>query len=235
MDEQSLIALIDDDESIRKSLARLIISAGHQVKAFASAAEFLDSAKNEMASCVVSDLRMPLVNGLQLQEALRIKAPCASIVFITGHGDIPATVSAMKAGAVDFLEKPIKADVLLEAIGRAIQRSNQMKAAAAALDHLQSCYEELTPREREVCALVSAGLLNKQVGAELAVTEKTVKEHRGRVMRKMKAESLADLVLMAERLGIRPADVSFAEAKGKLSSSAGSRSVVQRQPPIVVR
>jgi FixJ family two-component response regulator len=218
MHEKLLIAIIDDDASMRKSLTRLIGSAEHEAKAFASATEFLESSKAETACCVVSDLRMPVVSGLQLQEALRRKIPYLSMVFITGHGDIPATVSAMKAGAIDFLEKPIKGDVLLEAIGRAIERSNQLKAATTALDQLRIRYEQLTPREREVCALVSAGLLNKQVGAELSVTEKTVKEHRGRVMRKMKAESLADLVMMAERLGIRPSGASFATAKGKLLS-----------------
>jgi FixJ family two-component response regulator len=218
MNEKSIIAIIDDDESIRKSLTRLIASAGHEVKAFASATEFLESPKAETASCVVSDLRMPIMSGLQLQEALRNKIPFLSMVFITGHGNIPATVSAMKAGAIDFLEKPVRGNVMLEAIGRAIERNNQLKAEATELDRLRIRYELLTPREREVCALVSAGLLNKQVGAELSVTEKTVKEHRGRVMRKMKAESLADLVLMAERLGIRPSGASFAEAKGKLMS-----------------
>jgi FixJ family two-component response regulator len=218
MDGKTLVAIIDDDESVRRALARLVRAAGHEVTAFASATEFLASPGTEAAACVVSDLRMPEVNGLQLQEALRSKIPSVSMVFITGHGDIPATVSAMKAGAVDFLEKPVKGSVLLEAIGRAIERSNQLKAVSAEIDQLQVRYEQLTPREREVCALVSAGLLNKQVGAELAVTEKTVKEHRGRVMRKMKAESLADLVMMAERLGIRPADASFAAARGKLSS-----------------
>lgn len=217
MDGKALVAIIDDDESIRRALVRLVTAAGHEVTSFASAMEFLASPKTEAASCVVSDLQMPEVNGLQLQDALRHKIPSVSMVFITGHGDIPATVSAMKAGAVDFLEKPVKGRVLLEAIERAIERSNQLKAASTELGHLKVRYEQLTPREREVCALVSAGLLNKQVGAELAVTEKTVKEHRGRVMRKMKAESLAELVMMAERLGIRPSDASFAAAKGKLS------------------
>jgi FixJ family two-component response regulator len=216
MDRTALVAIIDDDESIRRSLTRLVTAAGHEVSAFASATEFLTSPKTEAAACVVSDLRMPVVNGLQLQEELRQKIPSVSMVFITGQGDIPATVSAMKAGAVDFLEKPVKGSVLLEAIDRAIERSNQLKVVSAELGQLQVRYEQLTPREREVCALVLAGLLNKQVGAELSVTEKTVKEHRGRVMRKMRAESLADLVLMAERLGIRPADASFASAKGKL-------------------
>jgi FixJ family two-component response regulator len=218
MDEKSLIAIIDDDESIRKSLTRLIASAGYEVKAFASGAEFLESPKTEAATCVVSDLRMPTVTGLQLQEVLCSKIPSLSMVFITGHGDIPAAVSAMKAGAVDFLEKPVKGSVLLEAIHRAIERSNRLKGTSTALDQLRIRYELLTPREREVCALVSVGLLNKQVGAELAITEKTVKEHRGRVMRKMKAESLAELVLMAERLGVRPSGDSFAVAKGRLSS-----------------
>jgi FixJ family two-component response regulator len=217
MNDKSLIVIIDDDESIRKSLARLIASAGYEVGAFASATEFLESPKTQTATCLVSDLRMPIMSGLQLQEILRSKIPSLSMVFITGHGEIAAAVSAMKAGAVDFLEKPVKGGALLEAIERAIERSNRLKGTSAALDQLRLRYELLTPREREVCALVSVGLLNKQVGAELVITEKTVKEHRGRVMRKMKAESLADLVLMAEQLGIRPSGDGFAGARGRLS------------------
>jgi FixJ family two-component response regulator len=160
MDGKALVAIIDDDESIRRALARLLTAAGHEVTAFASATEFLASPKPEAAACVVSDLRMPVVNGLQLQDALRHKIPSASMVFITGHGDIPATVRAMKAGAVDFLEKPVKGSVLLEAIERAIDRSNQLKAVATELDRLKVRYEQLTPREREVYALVSAGFVS---------------------------------------------------------------------------
>jgi FixJ family two-component response regulator len=217
MGEKPIIALIDDDESIRKSLIRLIALAGNEVRGFASGREFLESPELEAISCAVSDLRMPVMNGLQLQEALRGKISYLSVVFITGHGDIPDTVSAMKGGAVDFLEKPFKGRVLLEAIGRAVERSNKLKAVAAELGKVRIRYGRLTPREREVFALVSAGLLNKQVAAQLEAAEKTIKEHRGRIMRKMEAESLADLVLMAERLGIRPTDANFAAAKGKLS------------------
>jgi FixJ family two-component response regulator len=216
-----IVALIDDDESIRKSLVRSIQAAGYQVEPFASAAEFLESPVPEIASCVVSDLRMPGVNGLQLQEFLQSKTPFLSIVFVTGYGDIMASVSAMKAGAVDFLEKPIKRNALLEAIACAVERTIKLRNAAAEISKLRIQYERLTPREREVFALVSAGLLNKQVAAQLGAAEKTVKQHRGSIMRKIKAESLADLVLMAERLGVRPTSANFAEAKGKLSAEYG--------------
>jgi FixJ family two-component response regulator len=214
----SVVAVIDDDESIRKSFLRSIQAAGYNVEAFASAAGFLESPMPEIASCVVSDLRMPGVNGLQLQELLQSKAPFLSIVFVTGYGDIMASVSAMKAGAVDFLEKPIKRNALLEAIACAVERTIKLRNAATEISKLRIQYERLTPREREVFALVSAGLLNKQVAAQLGAAEKTVKQHRGSIMRKIQAESLADLVLMAERLGVRPTSANFAEAKGRLSA-----------------
>jgi len=217
----TIVALIDDDESIRKSLVRSIQVAGYKVEAFASATEFLGSLVPEVASYVVSDLRMPGVNGLQLQELLRSKAPFLSIVFVTGHGDILASVSAMKAGAVDFLEKPIRRSVLLEAIACAVERTSKLRNAAAEIGKLRSQYERLTPREREVFVLVSAGLLNKQVAAQLGAAEKTVKQHRSSIMRKIEAESLADLVLMADRLGVRPSGANFAQAKGKLSAEYG--------------
>jgi len=213
-----IVALIEDDASIRKSLVRSIQAAGYRVEAFASAAEFLGSLAPEVASCVVSDLRMPGMSGLQLQDLLRCKVPFLSIVFITGHADIPASVSAMKAGAVDFLEKPIRRSVLLEAIACAVDRTSKSRAAADVIGRLRIQYERLTPREREVFVLVSAGLLNKQVAAQLGAAEKTVKQHRGSIMRKIEAESLADLVLMADRLGVRPSGANFAEAKGKLSA-----------------
>jgi len=218
MRTKPIVAVVDDDEAIRKSLLRLIASAGTEVQAFMTAREFLQSSQAEVISCVVSDLRMPGINGLQLQQALQSRYPFLSMVFITGYGDIPASVSAMKAGAVDFLEKPVKGKVLLEAISRGIERSDKMRTDAAEVDRLKARYGRLTPREREVFALVAAGLLNKQVAAELGAAEKTIKQHRGSVMRKIEAESLADLVLMAERLGVRPTGGNFAFARGRLLS-----------------
>ena len=213
----AMVAVIDDDKSIRKSLVRLIQAAGYKAAAFTAAAEFLESLVLEVSSCVVSELRMPGLNGLQLQQFLQRKMPFLSLIFVTGHGDIPACVSAMKAGAIDFLEKPVRRKVLLEAIGCAVERTNKARAAIAGIGKLKIQYGRLTPREREVFALVSAGLLNKQVAAQLGAAEKTVKQHRGSIMRKMKAGSFADLVLMAERLGIRPTYANFAEAMGRRS------------------
>jgi len=198
---------------------RLLAVAGQKVHAYSSARQFLESPDCEKVACVVSDVRMPGVNGLQLQAALRSKIPYLSIIFVTGFGDVPDTVSAMKAGAVVFLEKPVRRAVLLEAIQRAAARSRQLKASAIEIHGLRTRYETLTMRERDVLALVVAGLLNKQVAAELGSSEKTIKQHRGNVMRKMDAESLADLVVMAERLGVRPAGADFSKAKGRIPSS----------------
>lgn len=217
MSDKTRIAIIDDDQSIRKSLFRMLGAAGFDVVAFASASEFLAALDTERISCAVSDLRMPGVDGLQLQKTLRARLPHLSIVFITGHGDVPAGVNAMKAGAVDFLEKPVSSGVLLEAVNRAIERSRNSLAASTEIEELKIRYRRLTPREGEVFALVAAGLLNKQIGAELGAAEKTIKQHRGRVMNKMEAGSFAELVLMAERLGIRPAETDFSKAKGKLT------------------
>jgi FixJ family two-component response regulator len=211
------VAIIDDDDSVRRSLLRLLKHAAYEVCAFASAREFLASSDCDTVSCVVSDLRMPGFDGLQLQEALRQKVPHLSVVMITGHGDIPASVKAMKAGAVDFLEKPVLGSVLMEAIQQAVERSRRLKAANTEINQLKARYEKLTPREREVLALVAAGLLNKQIAVELGAAEKTIKQHRGRVMAKMQAQSLADLVLMAESLGVRPAEEDFSKARGRLS------------------
>src|ERR1700688_727247 len=217
MSDKTRIAIIDDDQSIRKSLFRMLGAAGFEVVAFASASEFLAAIDTERISCAVSDLRMPGIDGLQLQKTLRARLPHLSIVFITGHGDVPAGVNAMKAGAVDFLEKPVSSGVLLEAVNRAIERNRNSLAASTEIEELKIRYQRLTPREGEVFALVAAGLLNKQIGAELGAAEKTIKQHRGRVMNKMEAGSFAELVLMAERLGIRPAETDFSKAKGKLS------------------
>jgi FixJ family two-component response regulator len=215
---KTVVAVIDDDESIRRSLVRSIESAGYRAEAFASGVDFLENLIPEAVCCVVSDLLMPGVSGLQLQESLRSKIPFLSMIFVTGHGDISASVSAMKGGAVDFLEKPIGRKALLDAIGSAIERTKRMRTAAGELHELKRRYGVLTPRERQVFVLVAAGLLNKQVAAQLAAAEKTVKQHRGSIMRKMRAESLADLVVMADRLGVRPTNADFAQAKGKLSA-----------------
>jgi FixJ family two-component response regulator len=218
MSQRTAVALIDDEESVRKSLVRMLQAKGLQALAFPSAQEFLDSAQSKVVSCVVSDLRMPGLDGLGFQRRLHAKLPHLSMVFITGHGDISASVAAMKAGAVDFLEKPVKGAALLDAIRRACERSVNLRATNAEIDVLKARYETLTPREREVFSLVAAGLLNKQVAAELGIAEKTIKQHRGRVVDKMAAQSLAELVLMAERLGVRPSGADFANARGKLTS-----------------
>ena len=216
MSQRTVVAIIDDEASVRKSLTRMLQTKGLVALAFASAQEFLESPQSDVVSCVISDLRMPGLDGLGLQRRLHAKLPHLSMVFITGLGDIPASVSAMKAGAVDFLEKPVKGATLIDAIRRASERSFNLRATNAAINALKARYETLTPREREVFSLVAAGLLNKQVAAELGVAEKTIKQHRGHVVDKMAAQSLAELVLMAERLGVRPSGLDFAKARGKL-------------------
>lgn len=218
MSQRTAVAIIDDEASVRKSLARMLQAKGLVALAFPSAQEFLESPQSDVVSCVISDLRMPGLDGLGLQRRLHAKLPHLSMVFITGHGDIPASVSAMKAGAVDFLEKPVKGAALIDAIRRASERSFNLQTTNAEIDALKTRYETLTPREREVFSLVAAGLLNKQVAAELGVAEKTIKQHRGHVVDKMAAQSLAELVLMAERLGVRPSGLDFAKARGKLIS-----------------
>jgi len=211
---KEIVAIVDDDESIRKALVRMLGGAGMEVLAFSSAKEFLAVVETEQVSCVVSDLRMPEIDGLHLQSALAERMPDVSLVFVTGHGDVPSTVQAMKSGAVDFLEKPVKRADLLEAIARATKRTHRAEAEAVDLNSLKQRYAKLTPRERQVFALVAAGLLNKQIAAELGNAEKTIKQHRGAVMVKMQADSLADLVLMAEHLGVRPSHTDFSRAKG---------------------
>jgi FixJ family two-component response regulator len=200
------IAIIDDEAPMRRALTRLLKSAGIETITFSSACEFLDDPIHRHVDCAVTDMRMPGFDGLELQEELKRTLPHLSLVFITGHGDIQGSVRAMKGGAVDFLEKPVDGDALLSAIRRAAERSRALKASHEERMALERRYAEVTPREREVFALVTSGLLNKQIAADLGVTERTIKVHRARVMEKMGAESLADLVRKAERLAAWSAD-----------------------------
>ena len=202
-DLSAVVFVVDDDVSVRESLELLIRTAGWQAQTFASAHEFLSRPHATVPCCLVLDVTLPGLNGLELQKQLaeRTEMP---IIFITGHGDVPMSVQAMKAGAVEFLTKPFKDDVLLEAIRGAIQRSRAALRQNSEVRVLRDCYASLTPRERQVMHLVVSGLLNKQVGGELGISEITVKAHRGQVMRKMKADSLPDLVTMAARLGLQP-------------------------------
>ena len=196
----SMVFVVDDDISVRESLELLIQNEGWQPKTFESAQEFLDYRRALIPSCLVLDLSLPGLNGLELQKRVAVERPEIPIIFITGHGDIPKTVEAMKGGAVEFLTKPFNDEVLLTAIRRALERSRLALAHKIELQELRDRYASLTPREGQVMALVVSGLLNKQVGGELNISEKTVKAHRGQVMQKMKANSVADLVKMAEKL-----------------------------------
>ena len=208
------VFVVDDDASVRKALARLIRSAGMKAQAFPTAEAFLAESHVAPASCLVLDVRLPGLNGLQLQEALNQKGYPLAIIFITGHGDVPMSVRAMKAGAVDFLQKPFEDSDLLDAIRRAIARSRDAFAKQAESARVQGRYDTLTPREREVLSLVVAGRLNKQIAGELGAAEKTIKIHRGRVMAKMQAASLADLVRMAGLLGIAEQPSAVRDAPG---------------------
>lgn len=203
-DVRAVVFVVDDDISVRESLELLLRTEGWQSETFASAPEFLSRPRVTVPCCLVLDITLPGLNGLELQQQLaeRTEMP---IIFITGHGDVPMSVQAMKAGAVEFLTKPFKDDVLLEAIRDAIERSRAALRLDSEIRALRNCYEALTPREREVMVLVVKGLLNKQVGGDLGISEITVKAHRGQVMRKMKADSLPDLVTMAARLGLSSA------------------------------
>jgi len=203
-DDTCIVFVVDDDVSVRESLEPLIRTAGWQPETFPSAQEFLARPRSTVPSCLVLDVTLPGLNGLELQKQLAERTDMP-IIFITGHGDVPMTVQAMKAGAVEFLTKPFKDDVLLDAIRGALERSRAAIRRDSEMRVLQECYSSLTPREREVMALVVSGLLNKQVGGQLGISEITVKAHRGQVMRKMKADSLADLVTMAGRLNLRAA------------------------------
>ena len=202
-EQDAIIAIVDDDPSVRRGLERLIRSAGWKAETFASAQEFLDRPGGEAPSCLVLDLQLPGLSGLDLQKRMAEVGLEIPIVFLTGHGNIPASVQAMKAGAVEFLTKPFDEQDLLQAIQEAVERDRQSRRQHAEMRELQNRYESLTAREQEVMQQVVSGLLNKQIAAELNITEYTVKIHRGRVMRKMHAQSLADLVRMAENLEVR--------------------------------
>lgn len=195
-----IVFVVDDDISVRESLELLIGCEGWQPETFGSAQEFLSRPRALVPSCLVLDVSLPGLNGLDLQKRIAVERADMPIIFITGYGDVPMTVKAMKAGAVEFLTKPFADEVLLGAIRHAIERSRVALDREAEIAALRDCYASLTQREREVMALVVSGLLNKLIGSELGISEITVKAHRGQVMRKMKADSLADLVKMAAKL-----------------------------------
>ncbi|MGD0136862.1 MAG: response regulator transcription factor [Bryobacteraceae bacterium] len=199
-DSEPIVFVVDDDASVREAVKKLISSVGLRVETFGSTREFLDGKPPDSPACLVLDVRLPDASGLELQHDLAEAGVQIPIIFITGHADVPMTVRAMKAGAVEFLTKPFRGQELLDAIQVAIARDRVARNEQGQIQDLRSRYQTLTAREKEVLALVVSGLLNKQVGAELGASELTVKTHRGRVMQKMQAESLADLVRMYERL-----------------------------------
>jgi RNA polymerase sigma factor (sigma-70 family) len=209
------VVIVDDDSLVRRGVSRLARAAGFTVKTFASPKDFLRYELPQGPTCVLLDMCMDEMTGLDVQDALRKNARQVPVVFLSGHGNIPMATTTIKHGADDFLEKPFRPKDLMEAIGRAVERDRSQSADRSASDELKRRYDTLTPREQEVMALVIAGLLNKQIAAELGISEKTVKVHRARVMEKMQVEALAVLVRMAERLGIDatpPADELIAPA-----------------------
>jgi|SRR5665213_3588004 len=203
-----VVFVVDDDVSVRESLELLIRCAGWQPETFASAQEFLVRPRSTVPNCLVLDVSLPGLNGLDLQKRVAQERPDMPIIFITGHGDVPMTVQAMKAGAIEFLTKPFSDETLLDAIRHAIERSNNALRRESEIRAIRDCYTSLTSREREVMALVVSGRLNKQVGDELGISEITVKAHRGKVMRKMNADSVPDLVKMAQKLRLASVPVT---------------------------
>jgi len=201
---EPIVFVIDDDMSMRRALTNLFESVGLNVEAFGSAPELMKTRLPEVASCLVLDIRLPGLSGLDLQTELAKANVNIPIIFITGHGDIPMTVRAMKGGAVDFLTKPFRDQDLLDAVRTAIERDRKRREVEKTVSTLQALFETLSPREREVLAFVASGLMNKQIAAELGLAEITVKIYRGHIMRKMHAKSLAELIRMTEALGIRP-------------------------------
>jgi FixJ family two-component response regulator len=197
-----IVFVVDDESDVGVSIKRLLHSVGIEARHFTSAGEFLRAKRPDAPGCIVLDVRLPDLSGLDLQQELAKANVDLPVIFVTGHADIPTTVRAMKAGAVEFLTKPFREQELLEAVQRAISRHRQTRDQRASMRVLQSRYELLTPREREVYPLVASGLLNKQVAAELNTSEKTIKVHRGQLMQKMEAHSLSDLIRMAEQLGV---------------------------------
>lgn len=201
-EESPIVYVVDDDPSVRRSLARLIRSAGFRVETFAQAQDFLDQKENLDPNCLVLDVNLPGLSGLDVQKELSSRGYSMPIVFITGYGTIPMTVQAMKGGAVEFLEKPIDHQVLMNAIHQAIKKDRQMKQQFNEVNEIRRRLASLTPREKEVLPLVVSGMLNKQIAFKLGTTEKTIKVHRARIMEKMRADSLADLVRLAQKGGI---------------------------------
>jgi FixJ family two-component response regulator len=202
MTSQPTVFIVDDDAAVLKGLSRLLRSARLNVLAFGSSAEFLERHDPQAPGCLVLDLAMPGLNGLELQAALATKGSTIPIIFLTGHGDIPTSVQAMKRGALDFLTKPVNDADLLKAIHAAIEQDRRARQVRAERDDIQARLDSLTPRERDVLAHVVAGHLNKQTAADLGTVEKTIKIHRARVMEKMKVDSVAELVRLAEKVGI---------------------------------
>ena len=204
------VFVVDDDPSIRESLSLLLLSAGYDVQTFASANEFLDFKRSTPGTaCLVSDIKMPGLNGLDLQEALASRDYAIPIIFITGHGDIPTTVQAMKKGAVEFLPKPFDDGDLLGAVKEALLKDSKARAILNEQRHIMQRLESLTPREHEILTYLITGMLNKQIAYELNIAERTVKAHRKQVMDKMGVNSMAELVRLTERVGVKPADVSI--------------------------
>ena len=210
---QPIVFVIDDDASLRNALTNLFRSVGLRAEVFASAPELLQSKLPDLPSCLVLDVRLPGLSGLDFQAELSKANIHIPIIFMTGHGDIPMTVRAMKAGAVDFLTKPFRDQDMLDAVAAAIERDRERRKEEKVLSEVRSRFASLTPREQEVLALVASGLMNKQIAAEIGLAEITVKIHRGNIMKKMSARSLADLVRMAELLGVRRPDQSAHKPK----------------------